>query len=456
MSWENVGCLVWLKMVTTHSAIPDPENKGTKLYPFLVFDEICGIFDHSDACDAEVQMDRNPRVHLHPEVRALALKLVRENTPLPLLQKKMLEWSNQKWPNGRPGDNHFCFWLTHYDSCSLYRTVANEKGIPQRSSAEENLDLWLRKKDLKPPSPLLTESCTHYQPHVHPDTERFELVIITADMKQILLDLTFGFCTGRINLSVFMALNEQGKGEPIGKFLFSARDLAKAVHADYNTELCTHFTGFFKEALGTNEDGEKFEIYVAITDNDPCERAALAHHFLDAVLLLCTFHTAQAWHNNLVKALKGLSKDDCTEVRKWLGTMLWSLLHVVSKYDEAHQLYVDEVAYWAKQSWRRNNIAKSQACCAKKFLEYFDSYIRDKDYWFTWSPAGAIEAAQKLGVPVNQITRTNNELESWNGRLKGGCWKPHQHSGRLPRPDYWVLITITEVLPDFFSKLECD
>ncbi|KAJ3515621.1 hypothetical protein NMY22_g14404 [Coprinellus aureogranulatus] len=447
MPWRNVGCLVWVKLVTTHEIVAVGKETTFK---FLAIDQITGIFDHSDACDAQVVMDRDPRVPIHPDLRTYVLGLLREKTPLYLVRKKALEWSKNKWPNEEAGNNLFRFRLTHYDSCSLYRALNAEKGICQRSSAEENLDLWLRKDNPQPPNPLLTTSCVHYQPHVHPDTSRFELVIITPEMrasawnfghkKQVLMDLTFGFSTG----------------EPIAKFLFSARDSAKAVHADYSTDTCEHFLGIIVKALGTNSDGEKFEISVGNTDNDARERAALSHHFPDALLLLCSFHMMQAWRNNLVKALAGVSKNDRPEIRTRIGKMLRTLLHVISDFKEASQLYMDEVAYWTKQGRRRNDTAKRQAYAALKFLNYFDSYVKDKDYWMAWSLAGAKEAADRLGVPLHHIARTNNALESWNGRLKGGCWQPYLHGGRLPRADYWVLITITEVLPDYFAKLERD
>jgi hypothetical protein len=73
-------------------------------------------------------------------------------------------------------------------------------------------------------------------------------------------------------------------------------------------------------------------------------------------------------------------------------------------------------------------------------------------FWQSWSPAGAVLASQHLGIPISQIARTNNHLESFNGRIKGKYYKPYQHSGRLPHIDVWVLLVVTAVMPDFFKE----
>nr|GAT45183.1 predicted protein [Mycena chlorophos] len=68
---------------------------------------------------------------------------------------------------------------------------------------------------------------------------------------------------------------------------------------------------------------------------------------------------------------------------------------------------------------------------------------------------GAIKAAAILGIPPNQQPRTNNILESYNGRLKRGLMAHHSRGGRLPRTDRWIFILITEMLPQFFADW-CD
>jgi hypothetical protein len=172
----------------------------------VAIDEVSGILDHSDDCKHQIEMERNPRLPLHQDLRNYALKLLRENVPLSLLRAKCLDWATKKWP-GLPGDKFSCFRLTLHDISSLYWSISKECGISQRTAAEENIDKWFRKEKPQPPSPGLLESCLHYQAHRHGETERFEIILSTPEMRgaawkfghkrQVLMDLTFWhlFCS---------------------------------------------------------------------------------------------------------------------------------------------------------------------------------------------------------------------------------------------------------------------
>jgi hypothetical protein len=46
---------------------------------------------------------------------------------------------------------------------------------------------------------------------------------------------------------------------------------------------------------GQSEDGEEFNMTVGNTDNDVRERHTLQINFPEVLLLLCRFHTWQAW-----------------------------------------------------------------------------------------------------------------------------------------------------------------
>jgi hypothetical protein len=72
----------------------------------------------------------------------------------------------------------------------------------------------------------------------------------------------------------------------------------------------------------------------------------------------------------------------------------------------------------------------------------------------SWSKAGVIEAAHHLGVPVGKVPQTTNHLKSWNGHLKKKWYMAYHHSGQLPHIDTWVLIMITNVMPEFFKEVE--
>ncbi|KAF6743082.1 hypothetical protein DFP72DRAFT_1080829 [Ephemerocybe angulata] len=376
MPWKNVGCLVWVKLVTVH----EPEHGN-----MIAIDEISGILDHSEACSNQIEMDRNPTVPLNAELRDHALALLRKHVPVSLLQSECAAWADEKWPSGIP---------------------AQELGISQRTSAEENLDKWFRRDKPQPPSPILTESCFHYQAHIKPVSDRFEIIISTPEMKesawkyghnqQVLMDLTFGFSSARALLVILLVLNSENTGIPICFIIFTARDTAKATHADYDTQILTDLLERFKKSMGTNNLGEAFNIAVANTDNDE-----------------------------------------------------------ITDHEEARTLYIAEVAFWKQEGRKRDSISKKQAKGALAFLKYFELYLKVKAYWFSWSPAGAIEAARRLRLPIKRIARTNNPLESFNGRIKNKYWQPYQHSGRLPRIDLWVRLTITDIMPDFFEKLKC-
>ena len=65
---------------------------------------------------------------------------------------------------------------------------------------------------------------------------------------------------------------------------------------------------------------------------------------------------------------------------------------------------------------------------------------------------GVIEAASHLKIPVDDIPHTNNHLESFNGHIKLKYFDMYMHSRWLPHIDLWVLLVITQVIPDFFRE----
>ncbi|KAH6902654.1 hypothetical protein BKA70DRAFT_1228940 [Coprinopsis sp. MPI-PUGE-AT-0042] len=192
MGWENIACPFWVKLITVYRW-----DKKTEL----------------------LVMECAPRVPLHPELRDETLRLLQE------------------------GHN-----------------IYMESSVYQRSSAKDNLDKWFQAKDPSPPSPLLTQSNLHYQAHTQGQTDHFEFIICTPEMKkaawehghkwQVLMDLTFGFCSTPALLLILMAVDkETGRGLPIGFILFTPKEKAKAVHADYNTEILTRLLRLYKERL---------------------------------------------------------------------------------------------------------------------------------------------------------------------------------------------------------------
>ncbi|KAJ7233622.1 hypothetical protein C8J57DRAFT_1532157 [Mycena rebaudengoi] len=255
------------------------------------------------------------------------------------------------------------------------------------------------------------------------------------------MDLTFGVCSDRVLLAILMVLDEEGHGLPVGQFLFSAKQEAKAVHADYNGKLLEELIGDWQRGMGKNADGEEMDVSVAGTDNDPRERYGLTANFPHILLLLCMFHTWQAWRNGLNKHLRVIpAGDDRQSIRRRLV------------YEEAVAAYNEELEYFRSLTRRRDNLSKQQGKGGLAFPAYLASYLKLRSFWLSWSLAGAIEAARKMGVAVSEVARTTNALESWNGRLKGKYISHHMHSGRLPRVDHWIFLLITEILPTLFAE----
>ncbi|KAJ7432705.1 hypothetical protein B0H11DRAFT_2378902 [Mycena galericulata] len=360
----------------------------------LTVDEIVGHFTHSDECLSLTEMEKKPAIPLHPDLRSHALSLLRIRVPLAQLKQLCRDWAQARWGSAI-GDASFRYILNNHET--TFRLIL--------TTPEQRLLAW-----------------------------RY------GHKKQVLMDLTFGICSGRLLLVIFMAIDEDNHGVPITRILFSARKSAKAVHADYNGKLLDGILADWKTGMGTNDAGEQFEMCVGSTDNDPRERFAIQKNWAFAFLLLCIFHTWQAWRNGLNKHLRQIpEKDDRQEIRSRLGKKLLSTRKpspplLQGSIEEARQYFE----------------AESKGGLA--FLTYLQSYLRLRSFWESWSLAGAIEAGKRMGIPVAKVARTTNHLESYNGRLKGKFFAHHMRSGRLPRVDYWVLVLITEALPTFFAE----
>ncbi|KAJ7188449.1 hypothetical protein C8R46DRAFT_879117, partial [Mycena filopes] len=455
MPWKNVGCGFWIQVTTTHMSL-DPKSD------LLTIDEIVGDFTHSAECQTLDEMDKNPPIPLHPELRAEALSLLRLRVPLAQLKQLCRAWAQAKWGSA-VGDASYRFVLNDHETTSLYRTLARERGIAQ-APPQNNLDLWFRQSNPAPPDPRLTASCIAYSPCLADDPEgRFSIILCTPEQrlaawryghkKQVLMDLTFGVCSGRVLLAILMAIDENNHGVPIAQIIFTARKAAKAVHADYNGQLLKELLGKYKAGMGQNAEGEDFAMEVASTDNDSRERFGIRETWACVYLLLCIFHTWQAWRNGLNKHLRVIPEGDSRqEIRRRLGKFLMRQLKEICIYDEAIAAYNVELAHFKSLAKRRDKLSKLQAKGGMAFLAYFQSYLRVRAFWESWSLAGAMEAARRMGVPLSVIARTTNHLEGFNGRLKGKFLTQHLKSGRLPRVDLWILLLITEVLPTFFAE----
>jgi hypothetical protein len=144
--------------------------------------------------------------------------------------------------------------------------------------------------------------------------------------KHILMDGTFGVCSTCVLVFFLMVVDKRNMGIPVGLIIFTPWKDAKAGHASYDGPLLKELLGLFKEGMGTNKDGEPFDIQVANTDNDSRKCFALVKVWPVILLLLCLFHTWQAWHNGLTQTLHCVPKGPPhQEVRKNLGKFLMQL-----------------------------------------------------------------------------------------------------------------------------------
>ncbi|KAJ6557679.1 hypothetical protein B0H19DRAFT_946319, partial [Mycena capillaripes] len=455
MAWGNVDCRCWFRVTTTHFLL------DSKLV-LLTIDEIMGDFSHSAPCLDVDQMTRDPRIPLHPLLRDYALSLLRRNIPLPQIRQHCREWAHERW-GAAIGDGTHRYFFSDHESTSLYRTVARESGIPQRTAAQDNIHLWFNPDKPQPPDPRLSAACVAYSPFIPGKTDRFTIILMTPEQKllawrfghkqQILMDLTFGVCNSRALLAIVMVLDDEKKGLPVALILFTAKQKTKAVHADYNKELMEQLLKSWKEGMGRNEAGEEFDPSVGGTDNDPRERHGLRATWSLIILILCLFHIWQAWRNGLNKYLRIIPKGpDRQSTRQQIATFLMRLLKEITDYDEAIREYNEQVLYFKNLGKSRDSTAMAQSKGALAFLTYLQGYLKAREFWLSWSLAGVQEAAKKMAVPVSHIARRTNPLESFNGRLKGVYFAPYMHSGRLPRIDYWILTMITKVIPDFLER----
>ncbi|KAG9000674.1 hypothetical protein FRB90_011769 [Tulasnella sp. 427] len=178
-----------------------------------------------------------------------------------------------------------------------------KEGINTSKAPEINIDEWM---DPTSPAykPVLRRAVFHYKPRTAVE-ERFKACIASKEMEeatwryehrsQVILDGTFGVCDRRVLLFVVMAVDEENRGVPLVFILFSAPTGNQQSSSGYNTAILQELLGRWKSWL--ERGGQAFMPFVAITDTDTKERAALVIVFPGIILLLCKFHLRQCWTN---------------------------------------------------------------------------------------------------------------------------------------------------------------
>lgn len=219
------------------------------------------------------------------------------------------------------------------DFSRLYRQHNKESyGIDINIRPEQNVDNWL------------DPSSAHFKPDVYravfryaaraTEDERLKLCIATEEMQeaswkychksQLVLDGTFGVCSSRLLLWIALAVDERHHGIPIAMFLFSAPTGNRATHAGYNTAIIRELLASWKTWLTEHKPftvTEPFSPYMAITDTDTKERAALVAVWPDIILTLCGFHVRQCWTNKRTSLLRKDESAWAVHVEKRLHTL---------------------------------------------------------------------------------------------------------------------------------------
>jgi len=192
------------------------------------------------------------------------------------------------------------------DFSALYRQHNRRNGVDVSNLPEYNLDHWLDPKHCNF-KPVLAEAIFHYCAHAE-RSERLKVCIATLDMdaaawlygykNQIILDGTFGVCSSRLLVFIVMSKDEENKGVSLAFLIFSAPTGTQAMHAGYNTDILAELLAAWSDHLGQDkESGEAFMLYVAVTDTDTKERAALLRIWNSIILLMYRFHLWQCWTN---------------------------------------------------------------------------------------------------------------------------------------------------------------
>ena len=266
----------------------------------------------------------------------------------------------------------------------------------------------------------------------------------------MLMDGTFWVCSTCILVFFPMVIDEQNVGVPVTTIIFTPKKDAKAGHALYDGQLLWDLVQQWVDGMGRNDAGETFELRVGMTDNDTREGFALSEIWPESTLLLCMFHVWQAWRNGLNCYLSCILKGDARqEIRTRFGRFLMQLLKEIADYPMVLIAYRPggPILPVSQSPWQWSSESEEGKRWSRILLSL-------EGFWLLWSKAGIVEATRILSVPPHVIPRTTNHLESFNGQIKQKYFEVYQHSGHLPRFDIWVLLMVTQVLPDFFTEYD--
>ncbi|KIM66790.1 hypothetical protein SCLCIDRAFT_21576 [Scleroderma citrinum Foug A] len=170
-----------------------------------------------------------------------------------------------------------------------------------------------------------------------------------------------------------------------------------ATHADYNSNLLEDLLLKWKHEMGKNPaDSGDFNIRVVLMDNDTREHKALSKH--GTTPSIGSF--------------------------KLFPVLLKNIYH----FEDPIELYNKQLFHFQELAKKSVPISQKKSQGSLAFLSYFHTYIKMKDFWHAWSPAGFFEASKLLGVTEVFLPHTTNHLESFNHHIKSCYFASYQHS----------------------------
>nr|GAT48680.1 predicted protein [Mycena chlorophos] len=461
------------KTKTRHASFPHtgcPAHLEITLHPPTgAILRVRGLPRHNKECDAAM-LQHLPRQPVAPVVYNHAIKQLRDGARMRAIFQTNIQFVREQRYAGMPSDRSKSVyrWILNQtnDTRSLLRKFQRVSGVKVIQKAEYNIDGWL-----DPASPdynaTLAAAIFHYSARTA-RKERLEICVSTQDMTlsawkyghdgQLLLDGTFGVTNSRLLLFIVMVVDERGKGIPVAFLIFSAPTGNQQSSAGYNTEILTKLLTTWRSHLNASGCAARptadtpFHPVTAITDTDMKERGALLTVFPDIWLLICRFHLKQCWRNHRGQMLKGTSKlisDLKNRLTRFEQLLLEQPDEAAARVFIAREKAVLERSLTAANDGSLPAIATNVV----KHLDYLgDAFWLRTGLFNSWSDAGRVEAARRLRCAVASVVPTTNHVEGFNGALKNSHLANWKRAGRRLRPDVFLKILITDIIPLIFQK----
>jgi hypothetical protein len=364
----------------------------------------------------------------------------------------------RQYPEMTEKFQRFRFLLKTQDGRLIYKRYWKNKGIDITREPQHNIHDWLDPHSTTH-NPILSRTIFHYLPRTIAN-ERFELCMASSEMheaawryghgKQLMVDGTFGICNRRILLFIVMVIDENNHGIPVAFFFFSAPETNRMTSSGYDTAILVKLMTSWRSRVseyGRQYGYQPFEPAVAITDTDIKERKALVTVWPNIQLLLCKFHLLQCWRNsrNKLLAKSGTGRDP---IQQRLRSLERELIDSTN-YEQATGLIHQEQHVLNSPTYMSGWPSASRK--GLDHISYLSNYWMKKPLWESWSASGRIAASLRTGLALNELPRTTNHLESFNGLVKHHYIRNETKGGHRLRLDVTVDLFNTKVIPSIFA-----